>query len=349
MSVYQTNPNDGDQHFDWSNVPGGQSIKHRATGKCLNAARKYAGAEVNVWSCNNADPDQIWQMQDKGNGYVLWRLKDTNLCLTADTPVQNESRVALQNCAYGVPNGTQDWIGSNNPNSPVYGGQTRTEIQNLNYRYQVYLAAIRPTLNRYDNSGETGHAWLGLVKFFSQDRVTYLGNTEVSRLRIADGLREINSISAPGPNSPNYYLANDAAEIRNTNLLLIAPANRFLVPGTTIGYDTKPGGNWFGSKTRTISFVRADISYAKYMKYLPQVKGGQGSVNNCTSYFLFSGYLNSTTCNCSSLALRIYGDSVEIPTGIVGIDQTYSYAISPLGLAKDIDRYNGYSDWNIDF
>jgi hypothetical protein len=48
MSVYSTNPSDGDQQFDWYNVSGGQALKHRSTGKCLNAYRKYSGAEVNV-------------------------------------------------------------------------------------------------------------------------------------------------------------------------------------------------------------------------------------------------------------------------------------------------------------
>jgi hypothetical protein len=66
--------------------------------------------------------DQNWEMLDKGNGYVLYRLKNTRLCLTADTPVGNSSIVALRDCAYNGANGTQDWIGSLNPNSPVYGG-----------------------------------------------------------------------------------------------------------------------------------------------------------------------------------------------------------------------------------
>jgi hypothetical protein len=61
--------------------------------------------------------DQNWEMLDKGNGYVLYRLKNTGMCLTADTPVGNSSIVALRDCAYNGANGTQDWIGSLNPNS----------------------------------------------------------------------------------------------------------------------------------------------------------------------------------------------------------------------------------------
>jgi hypothetical protein len=43
---------------------------------------------------------QNWEMLDKGNGYVLLRLKNTGMCLTADTPVGNSSIVALRDCAY---------------------------------------------------------------------------------------------------------------------------------------------------------------------------------------------------------------------------------------------------------
>jgi hypothetical protein len=53
--------------------------------------------------------DQNWEMLDKGNGYVLYRLKNTGMCLTADTPVGNSSIVALRDCAYNGANGTQDW------------------------------------------------------------------------------------------------------------------------------------------------------------------------------------------------------------------------------------------------
>jgi hypothetical protein len=55
-------------------------LKHRGTGKCLNAYSKYSGAEPFVWACNPADMDQNWEMLDKGNGYVLYRLKNTGMC-----------------------------------------------------------------------------------------------------------------------------------------------------------------------------------------------------------------------------------------------------------------------------
>jgi hypothetical protein len=128
MSVYATNPNDGDQQFDRIAGNAGWMLKHRGTGKCLNAYSKYSGAEPFVWACNPADMDQNWEMLDKGNGYVLYRLKNTGMCLTADTPVGNSSIVALRDCAYNGANGTQDWIGSLNPNSPVYSAPAQPPL-----------------------------------------------------------------------------------------------------------------------------------------------------------------------------------------------------------------------------
>jgi hypothetical protein len=87
----------------------GENIGGLRTGKCLNAYSKYSGGEPFVWACNPADMDQNWEMLDKGNGYVLYRLKNTGMCLTADTPVGNSSIVALRDCAYNGANGTQDW------------------------------------------------------------------------------------------------------------------------------------------------------------------------------------------------------------------------------------------------
>lgn len=226
-------------------------------------------------------------------------------------------------------------------------GQTTTVIQNVNFVHKIYLAAIRPTDQIFDSSGRTGHAWVGLVRYYSQDRVTYNGNQEISRVRIADGLRNVSSISSPGPDSPNYYVANDAAEIQRTNMLMNSQYRRFQVPGSAIGYDIGRG-DYFSSKTRTISYYEFTISQDKYFKFLPRISGGQGSSNNCNSYFLYTPFTGNTQCNCGSLALGIFKDATNggIPS-MTGIEGTNG-SISPLGLAKDIDRLNGYSDWNID-
>jgi hypothetical protein len=93
-----------------------------------NFNSKYSDDEPFVWACNPADMDQNWEMLDKGNGYVLYRLKNTGMCLTLEPPVGNSSIVALRDCAYNGANGTQDWIGSLNPNSPVYSAPAQPPL-----------------------------------------------------------------------------------------------------------------------------------------------------------------------------------------------------------------------------
>jgi hypothetical protein len=122
LSMYQSNPKDGDQNFYAYDVPGGRNIKHLGLNKCLNAHYKYSGAEINTWACNQNDPDQLWENVAKGTDYVLIRLKNTNLCLTANNPPSNGSLVTLQTCYYNIPTNSQDWQGSLHPNSPFYSG-----------------------------------------------------------------------------------------------------------------------------------------------------------------------------------------------------------------------------------
>jgi hypothetical protein len=339
ISLWGQNPNDPDQNFDRLNGNrGGVLFKNRSTGKCLNAYYNYNYGKVSNWPCDPNDPAQNFDVLNQGNNVVLLRKTGTNFCINS----------------YQHYNGGEVIVWTCNANDVdqrfLMGGvaqvQTRTEIQNVNFVYKVYLASIRPTGRDFDSSGNTGHAWIGLVKFYSQDRVTYNGSQEVSRVRIVDGLKTIDSISAPGPNSPNYYVANDAAEIRRTNLLINSQYRRFQVPGSLIGYD-KRGTDYYGALNRTISYYDFTISQDKYFKFLPIVSGGQGSSNNCTSYFLYTPYTGNSQCNCGSLALGIFKDATSniIPT-FTGIEGTNG-SISPLGLSKDIDRLNGYPDWNI--
>lgn len=98
MSIYQTNPNDKEQQFDRieGNL-GGTLLKHRFTGKCLNAYRKYNGAEINVWPCDPNDGDQNFVISDIGNGEIELKLANTNFCV--DVPsAQNEGKVYLWEC-----------------------------------------------------------------------------------------------------------------------------------------------------------------------------------------------------------------------------------------------------------
>ncbi|MEH2106915.1 ricin-type beta-trefoil lectin domain protein [Nostoc sp.] len=142
MSIYQRNDSDNDQQFD--KLPGNRGgilLKHRSTGKCLNAHYLTQGSQINVWSCDANDPDQNWNLVDVGSGYNLIKRTGTNLCV--DTPTRdNQGKVHLINCDGN--NGNQRWKSSNivNPppngqiNLPFRSGQTWYVCQG----YQGYIS-----------------------------------------------------------------------------------------------------------------------------------------------------------------------------------------------------------------
>jgi hypothetical protein len=119
MSIYQRNDNDPDQQFDrLSGNRGGILLKHRSTGRCLNAHYLSNGAEINVWPCDPNDPDQNWNIEGVSNGRILIKRTGTNLCV--DTPTRsNTGKVHLWTCDANQPN--QRWLSSSPP--PVANGQ----------------------------------------------------------------------------------------------------------------------------------------------------------------------------------------------------------------------------------
>jgi hypothetical protein len=222
MSVYATNPNDGDQQFDRIQGNAGWMLKHRGTGKCLNAYSKYSGAEPFIWPCNPADMDQNWEMLDKGNGYVLYRLKNTGMCLTADTPVGNSSIVALRDCAYNGANGTQDWIGSLNPNSPVYGG-TNSTVTNSDPLNEVWIVARKRSVADPLYSAVTkdlGHAFIALIRR-DQELVTVTQNGNVIQRYTKDkGSWYRMATYGMWPNTD--LTVNNSSDVNNLNTLFQA-------------------------------------------------------------------------------------------------------------------------------
>jgi cell wall-associated NlpC family hydrolase len=106
MSIWTHNINDADQHFDrLQGARGGQLLRHRSTGKCLNAYRRWNGAEVNVYPCNANDPDQNFNVENLSNGDVQIRLSEirNNVRFCIDSPTRNDGgAVTLWQCNSGV-------------------------------------------------------------------------------------------------------------------------------------------------------------------------------------------------------------------------------------------------------
>ncbi|MEQ9553789.1 MAG: ricin-type beta-trefoil lectin domain protein [Coleofasciculus sp. G3-WIS-01] len=106
MSSWRRNDRDPDQHFEQSRGNWGTLLKHKSTGKCLNAHYLDNGKRVNVWPCNPSDPDQNWALNDLGGGYLQIKRANTNLCL--DMPDRKDGGpVHLWQCDRNNPN--QRW------------------------------------------------------------------------------------------------------------------------------------------------------------------------------------------------------------------------------------------------
>ncbi|MEG3921520.1 ricin-type beta-trefoil lectin domain protein [Microcoleus sp. T3_A4] len=126
MSLYQHNLNDPDQQFD--RLPGkwGTLLRHRSTGKCLNAYLPSQSKEINVWPCNASDPDQNWNLLSLPSGEFLIRRNGTNFCVDSPTRT-NTGRVHLITC--NANNANQRWRSSassvsGNIDLPFGRGQT---------------------------------------------------------------------------------------------------------------------------------------------------------------------------------------------------------------------------------
>ncbi|NJN31284.1 MAG: CHAP domain-containing protein [Synechococcales cyanobacterium RM1_1_8] len=89
LSIYTQTVGDPDQ--DFQRLPGnkgGVLLKHKSTGKCLNAHYLANGREINVWNCDANDPDQNWNVNSLGGNVVQIKRAGTNLCI--DTPTRND-------------------------------------------------------------------------------------------------------------------------------------------------------------------------------------------------------------------------------------------------------------------
>ncbi len=139
MSLYQHNINDTDQQFD--RLPGnlgGILLRHRSTGKCLNAHYLSNNSEMNVWPCNASDPDQNWNLLSLSSGEFLIRRNGTNFCVDSPTRT-NTGRVHLITC--DANNANQRWKSSGssvsgNIDLPFSQGQTWYVCQG----YQGYVS-----------------------------------------------------------------------------------------------------------------------------------------------------------------------------------------------------------------
>ena len=142
MSIYRTNYNDPDQQFEFIPVGSTVMLKHRSTGKCLNAYRPRNGGTVNVWNCNPNDPEQLWDLLHKSGTIYLIRAHGTNFCIDNYNRI-DEGNVHAWECNFNNPNQLWDvhdvvtgagYVGNVAP-SQTY----KVRLENLQYKQPLRL------------------------------------------------------------------------------------------------------------------------------------------------------------------------------------------------------------------
>lgn len=164
MSIFQRNDNDPDQQFErLSGNLGGTLLKHRTTGKCLNAHRLFNGAEINVWACNGNDPDQNWNMLPQGNGVTLIQRRSTNLCV--DSPTRTDTgKIHLWTCD------------ANNANQRFQSSQSIAPTTKAEVFFQ--WANGQYSISGLDRSGLDGQSVTLIVRYIQE---VFLGRSTTSR------------------------------------------------------------------------------------------------------------------------------------------------------------------------
>ena len=141
MSIYRTNYNDPDQQFEFIPVGSAVMLKHRSTGKCLNAYRPRNGGTVNVWACNPNDPEQLWDLLHKSGTIYLIRAHGTNFCIDNYNRI-DEGNVHAWECNFNNPNQLWDVHDVVTGQGYVRGGSNLTLIRTGGQDVYVDLDAI---------------------------------------------------------------------------------------------------------------------------------------------------------------------------------------------------------------
>jgi Ricin-type beta-trefoil lectin domain len=209
MSLYQHNINDPDQQFDISSKgTWGTLLRHRSTGKCLNAYLPSQNKEINVWPCNANDRDQNWDLVRLQSGEFLIRRNGTNFCV--DSPTRsNNGRIHLITC--DPNNANQRWRSSassvsGNIDLPFGRGQTWYVCQG----YQGYVSHA----NSYGLDLTVSNQDFGATACYPSDRRSFSKSANYDVVAPASGTI--------------YYVDSDLVclSIDNTHSLLLGHFNR---------------------------------------------------------------------------------------------------------------------------
>lgn len=190
MSIFDFNSNDPDQQFDRiQGSRGGTLLKHRSTGKCLNAHYLTNGGLVNVWSCNAADPDQNFNITSPGSGYSQIQRTGTNLCV--DSPTRdNLGKVHVWEC---VGNSNQRFknSGTSIPTPP-------TQTSNQKFESFVNSFVGQWGISRLDTTNYKGECVSLIARYIQEVYLT--GSQKSQSITLGNGKDTAGVVALKFPN-----------------------------------------------------------------------------------------------------------------------------------------------------
>ncbi len=182
MILWDHNVNSDNQNFDV--IPGnrgGQLLRHRSTGMCLNAYRAGAGSLVNTFSCNANDPEQNFVIADHGNWYRVIRLANTNFCVDSTPSTNNGQQVIMWHCLPNGQNHFQRWLSRGSSGfTPAPGGSSGS-TSTLGVQVNFGSASYRqnnPFWRNYAPQSVGGYLWevvKGNCTWYANGRLRELG------------------------------------------------------------------------------------------------------------------------------------------------------------------------------
>jgi hypothetical protein len=180
MSTWEHSLSDPDQNFDRKPAnKGGEHLVHRRTGKCLNAFRRWNGAEVNVYSCRLDDADQNFKVESIENGDVQIRVANTNFCI--DNPNRiNGGLVTLQQCVRNANQRFKINGGATPPAPPSNGG-----AYYQNFERFINFAVGQIGIARLDRPDLRGQCVTLIVRYIQEVYLT--GSARTKALALDNG------------------------------------------------------------------------------------------------------------------------------------------------------------------
>jgi hypothetical protein len=195
-SIWDHNINDADQHFDRrAGRRGGELLVHRSTGKCLNAYRRWNGAEINVYPCNPDDPDQNFNVESVGNGEVQIRLSEirNNVRFCVDSPTRNNGGIVTLWECLGNANQRFRINGAGTVNPPVNPPTNPGGSYYGNFESFVNFARGQRGISRLDRGDLRGQCVTLIARYIQEVYLT--GSQRTQQIAFGNGRDTANVVA----------------------------------------------------------------------------------------------------------------------------------------------------------